>query len=168
MIIRPANPDDAQPLSALAQQTYADAFGSSMRADDLRAHLENHLAPEHFSRIVEEDTLLIAEQAGRMIGYVQFGRCDFPEAAGEQDYELRRLYVLSEFQRRGIGAQLMRAALNDAHMKDAPRIFLDVWEHNRSAQSFYERFGFRVIGAKRFEVASGAEMSADLIMCLTH
>ncbi len=114
--------------------------------------------------MLEQDTFLVAETDGRMIGYVQFGKCGFAEANPEMDYEVRRLYVLAEFQNQGIGAQLMDAALNQPRMKNAPRIFLDVWEHNHGAQRFYERYGFQVIGAQRFEVASGEETSADLIM----
>jgi hypothetical protein len=40
MIIREATLQDAAPLSALARQTYADAFGHSMSPSDLAAHLE--------------------------------------------------------------------------------------------------------------------------------
>ena len=43
-------------------------------------------------------------------------------------------------------------------------IVLDVWEHNPAAQRFYARYGFEVVGARAFVVASGAETSRDLIM----
>lgn len=172
MVIRQALPSDARTLSALAQKTYADAFGDSMSASDLAAHLEKNLSIAKIEQLLEQDTLLVAEIDGRMVGFVQFGKCDpstklgtsFEQADSETDQELRRLYVLREFQNRKIGAQLMNAALNHPRMKNAPRIFLDVWEHNHGAQHFYQRYGFRVIGERKFEVESGAETSADLIM----
>jgi len=43
LIIRPAGRDDLAALSALARQTYADAFGHSFRAPDLAAHLQSGL-----------------------------------------------------------------------------------------------------------------------------
>ncbi len=167
MKIRPATPHDTRALSQLARQTYADAFGASMSGADLRAHLEKNLSVENFAHMLSADTILVAEQDGRLIGYVQFGKCDLEQANAETDYELRRLYVQREFQNQNIGAQLMNVALEHPRMQNAPRIFLDVWEHNHGAQRFYKRFGFQVVGARKFEVASGAETSADLIMCLT-
>lgn len=164
MEIRAATKQDVRALAELAQTTYADAFGASLRAADLRALLEKNLAEEIFARMVEQDTILVAERDGRMIGYVQFGKCEFEQANAETDYELRKLYVLRAFQNQGIGAQLLEAALNDARMKNAPRIFLDVWEHNHGAQRFYKRYGFQVVGERKFEVESGAETSADLVM----
>ncbi len=172
MVIRQAAKSDAQTLSALAQKTFSDAFGESMSAPDLAAHLEKNLSIAKIEQLLEQDTLLVAEIDGRMVGFVQFGKRDpstklgtsFEQADSDTDQELRRLYVLREFQNRKIGAQLMNAALNHPRMKNAPRIFLDVWEHNHSAQRFYKRYGFQVIGARNFEVASGAETSNDLIM----
>lgn len=172
MVIRQALPSDARTLSALAQKTYADAFGESMRASDLAAHLEKNLSIAKIEQLLKQDTILVAEIDARMVGFVQFGKCDpstklgtsFEQADSDTDQELRRLYVLSEFQNRKIGAQLMNAALNHPRMKNAPRIFLDVWEQNHGAQRFYQRYGFRVIGERKFEVESGAETSNDLIM----
>ncbi len=167
MSLRQAVQDDARGLAELAQKTYADAFGASLRVDDLRAHLEKNLSAENFARMLEVDTFFVAEQDGRMIGYVQFGKCNFERANAATDYELRRLYVLREFQNQNLGAQLMDAALNHPCMKAAPRIFLDVWEQNHGAQRFYRRYGFEVVGERKFEVESGAETSVDLVMCLT-
>ena len=41
---------------------------------------------------------------------------------------------------------------------------MDVWEHNHGAQRFYSRYGFEVVGSRRFEVASGVQMDLDLVM----
>ena len=166
-MIRHATAYEARALSELAQETYIAAFGDSMSADDLRAHLVRNLSVENLERMLGVDTFLVAEHEGQLIGYLQFGRCDFEQANAATDYELKRLYVLHEFQNQGIGVQLMNAALEHSHMQNAPRIFLDVWEHNHGAQRFYKRYGFQIVGERKFEVASGEETSADLIMCLT-
>ena len=109
--------------------------------------------------------MLVGEAGGRLVGFVQFGTAG-PEYAPEndRDQELRRLYVLSEYQNLGAGTLLMQAALAHPLMQAAPAIYLDVWEHNQGARRFYERHGFEVIGTRQFEVESGAETSLDLIM----
>lgn len=161
--IRPAIPGDAPALCAIAQKTYADAFGGSMLAGDLQAHLEKNLALGNIRAFLRDDVVLVAESAGRPVGYAQFG-IFAPGALRENAYELRRLYVLSEFQNRGIGSLLLDAALAHPQMQNAREIYLDVWERNHGAIRLYERFGFRVVGRREFAVASGTAADFDLIM----
>src|SRR5262245_32390702 len=120
MLIRTATLEEAPALAELARRTYADAFGGSMSAPDLAAHLEKNLSTEKIAEMLAADTFLLAEADGRMVGYVQFGRCDFEQADQATDQELRRLYVLAEYQNRGVGTQLIEAALEQPGMKDAP------------------------------------------------
>ncbi len=161
MKIRQADPRDAVALSALAMETYAEAFGHSFSAPDLQGHLDDHLTADHFRTYCERDGLLVAEWDGVIVGFAQFG------AAGTNsgcDAELRRLYVQAGFRNRGIGRSLMTAAFGHPLLRGANRVCLDVWEHNPAAMRFYRRFGFEVVGERRFAVRSGAETSLDLIM----
>ena len=165
-MIRRATASDMQPLSQLATTTYVAAFGHSMAASDLAAHLEGQLAPRQIERMIAHDMVLLAEINGQMVGFVQFG--DLTHAANSvttnADQEVRRLYVDSAFQNQGIGTLLLQTALEHPHLRDADRIFLDVWEQNHGARRLYERFGFKVIGERPFVVESGAETGCDLIM----
>jgi ribosomal protein S18 acetylase RimI-like enzyme len=165
MLIRPGITKDIPALTELAVTTYVAAFGHSFTPEDLAAHLVHNLAPTNIARFIAEDVVLVAEAGGRLVGYVQFGTAG-PEYApdSDRDQELRRLYVLDEFQNQGAGTLLMQAALAHPQMLAAPAIYLDVWEHNQGAQRFYERHGFEAIGTRQFEVESDAETSLDLIM----
>jgi ribosomal protein S18 acetylase RimI-like enzyme len=165
VIIRPAGTDDLASLSALARQTYADAFGHSFSAPDLVAHLAHHLADGYFRQDFEEDVFLLAEAEGCLIGFVQFGplRIAVP-APSLGDQELRRIYVQADFQNKGIGRQLMEAALDHPRLTAAENIYLDVWEQNPGARRLYERYGFEVIGAHGLATASGTALDQDLIM----
>jgi ribosomal protein S18 acetylase RimI-like enzyme len=163
LIIRQAQESDAKALSELAIKTYVDAYGHSFSDSDLAWHLEKHLSPSNFARTISEDIVLLAEIGGRIIGYVQFGAANtFSDR--KEDRELRRLYVHPEFQNQGYGGSLMDAALRHPRMNDAESIYLDVWEQNPAAQRFYQRYGFEIVGTRRFEVKSGASTSLDLIM----
>ena len=169
ILIRAARAEDVAALTDLAVATYTAAFGHSFTPEDLAAHVAQNLAPANIARFIAEDVVLVAEVAagagGGLVGFVQFGTAGpvyAPES--ERDQELRRLYVLAEFQNQGAGTLLMQAALAHPQLRHAPSIYLDVWEHNHGAQRFYRRHGFEVIGTRQFEVASGAETSLDLIM----
>ena len=163
LTIRPAESGNAAELAELARLTYSVAFGHSFSEADLAAHLETHLSTERFAQIIENDVVLLIIVRGRIVGYVQFGEAG-ADSAREGDQELRRLYVHPDFQNQGYGAALMKSALRHPTMKNAPTIFLDVWEKNPGAQRFYQRFGFEATGVRSFEVASGAETSLDVIM----
>ena len=163
--IRPAVTEDVPALTDLAITTYVAAFGHSFTPEDLAAHLAHNLAPDNIAQFVAEDIVLVAEAGGRLVGFVQFGTAGpeyAPDSSGNQ--ELRRLYILGEYQNQGAGTLLMEAALAHPQMRAAPAVYLDVWEHNHGAQRFYRRYDFEVIGARRFEVESDAETSLDLIM----
>jgi len=164
MIIRSAGTEDLAVLAALARQTYAEAFGHSFSPSDLAAHLERNLADSYLRQAMAEDVFLLAEAAGRLIGFVQFGPVKIAIAvASPGDQELRRIYVLGEFQNRGIGRKLMDAALSHPWLKAAD-IYLDVWEQNHGARRLYERYGFTVIGAHCLVTTSGIAQDQDLIM----
>ena len=165
MIIRQVDIDDIAALSELARETYADAFGHSFSSSDLAFHLKNNLSDTYFLQVVGQDTILVADVEDRLIGFVQFGTVKLPVAEqSPKDRELRRLYVHSDFQNKGIGTQLFDAALDHMRLNEAENIYLDVWEHNSDAINFYKRYGFEVIGAHDLVVASGVAADRDLIM----
>jgi ribosomal protein S18 acetylase RimI-like enzyme len=161
--IRNARTEDAGILSELAILTYSAAFGHTFCDTDLTAHLNKHLSVERFQQILVEDVVLVAELGERLIGYAQFGAAKSLSQNG-LDRELRRLYVHPDNQNLGIGSALMNAALVHLEMASAPAIYLDVWEHNLGAHRFYARYGFELVGSRKFDVESGAETSLDLVM----
>ena len=163
LVIRQAQKSDIAALSELAIKTYTEAFGHTFSEADLAAHLKKRLSPGCFSRMLDEDVVLLAEVEGRLVGYAQFGATDLA-CTQDKDQELRRLYVDAAFQNQGYCAALMEAALNHPRLQGAENIYLDVWEHNHGAQRFYRRFGFEVVGTRTFEVESGVPTSLDLIM----
>ena len=136
-----------------------------MSVADLAAHCEHNLSPSSFERILAQDTVLVAQTADQLIGFIQFGRANSAgESLANPDQEVRRLYVQAEFQNTRVGTLLLQTALEQPALRAAGRVFLDVWEHNHGARRFYERFGFQVIGAQPFLVQSGSPTSRDLIM----
>ena len=60
--------------------------------------------------------------------------------------EIKKLFVDTFFQRRGIGGKLIEFAIDE---KQADRLW--ALEKNTGAIRFYERYGFRLTGEKTFE-----------------
>src|SRR5438105_3639805 len=89
VVIRNAERHDIPALSELAIKTYTDAFGHTFSDADLAAHVKAHLLPSHFSQILDEDLVLVAEVGDLLVGYLQVGPAD-PSASESHDQELRR------------------------------------------------------------------------------
>ena len=163
--IRSASAADASALTAFARRTYRTAFGATFQPADLVAYLDRALSFDAVSRFIADDAVLLASRGPEIIGYIQFGDAAPRDGVGVIDgMEVRRLYVAPEHQNSKVGSTLMDAALQHPRLCNARRIYLEVWEHNFGAQRFYVRYGFRTIGARMFTVASGANMSHELLM----
>ncbi len=127
--IRPAAAEDSAHISAVS----ARAFARNSVAD-LVAELA--AGPARLSLVAQDD-------AGAVVGHTMLSR-GWVDAARElvEVLVLSPLSVDPPTQRRGIGAQLVRAALAGAADLGAPAVFLE------GSPRYYPRFGF-VPGASR-------------------
>jgi len=130
--LRPAVPEDADALTALALRSkaywgYDDAF---MKA----CVTELTITPE---RIAAED-MTVAETDGIIAGMVAL-------ASGDSDNvrELEDMFVDTPFIGSGLGARLMAHAEDTARSQGATHIDVDT---DPNAQGFYEKCGYRLTG----------------------
>lgn len=164
--IRSATLSDVPALSELAKRTWADAFGDSVSPDDEAAELETTRSDAYFINALREKTILVAEDGGALLGYVQFGDVDIPEVEVRPgDQGLHRIYIETAWQGRGLGRRLMDAALQHPRLVDASRIYLTAWEKNERALRLYESLGFRTVGTTTFAIGTG-DVAEDLVMLL--
>ena len=86
----------------------------------------------YLRHLVQEYSVYLAleAQTSRVVGLVVYGGT-----------ELDQLYIHIDYQRRGIGTQL----LNLAKSQSPGKLQLYTFEVNKKAQSFYEKHGFEVI-----------------------
>lgn len=95
------------------------------------------------------DNLLVAKDGERVVGFVGYGPASGEEGSGE----IFALYVLEEYQRRGIGYALMREALS--RLGSCRVVVLWAFKDNARALRFYERVGFLPDGGEK-EITLGA------------
>lgn len=163
--IRLARSSDVPALSELARRTWAQAFGDSVSPEDGAAELEKKRSVDYFAEALREQTILVAEKAGGLVGYVQFGDVRIPEVSRQAgDQAVHRVYVDAPFQGRGLGRRLLEAALAHPRLARAGRVYLQVWEQNARALALYESVGFRKIGTTRFAI--GSQPMEDLVLRL--
>ncbi len=144
LLVRPAVAGDAEGLAALARSVFTATYGSAIPAPTLHTFLHEDVTPEVFgAQIIAATPLLVALLGGELAGYTRIGQDPPPACVGDsRAVELAQLYVSVGHQGRGVGAQLLAAALAAV---PAP-IWLCAWEQNQRALRFYARHGFRAVG----------------------
>lgn len=162
--LRLATPADASSLAVFAEAMFRDTFSADNTPDDMEAYCAGAFG-EALQRAEIEDPALstvLAEDAGRLVGYVQFGAGDAPDCVSPPAWELRRLYVEPESKGSGLARELMARAVSGALAGGAASLWLGVWERNPRAVRFYEKAGFAVVGDHVFQL--GRDPQRDLIM----
>jgi GNAT superfamily N-acetyltransferase len=120
----------------LVPQPYLDAMSPAAEADRRRPS---------FPRPGEH----VAEAGGRVVGWAAIGpyRDEHGDAPTPGCGEVGAIYVLPDWQGRGVGRALMGYALDDLRRQRLVPVLLWVLAGNAQACRFYERAGFRPDGA---------------------
>ncbi len=163
--LRRATPADAGRLSALAEQTFTEAFGHLYPAQDLQEFIAESYAVERQRVILSTPgyAVWLLEHDGVAVGHAAAGPCGLPNPGVQPgDGELKRLYVLAAHQGTGWGGKLFQAAM-DWLLADGPRtVWIGVWSENLGAQRFYARHGFVKVGEHTFPVGRVVDLEFTL------
>ena len=165
MNIRYGTIEDATLLSELGAKTFYETFAKDNTPENIDTYLKKSFSAEiQFNELSEPDVIfLIIESEGIPIGYAQLILNSNDEAIkGIKPMELRRIYAVREYLGKGVGKELMQAAINEAHQQGCDCIWLGVWEKNQRAIDFYKKWGFREVGTHVFSV--GDDPQNDFVM----
>lgn len=164
--IRDVTPAQAAQLAEFGARTFYESFAADNTVDDMRAHLESAWSPEKQLaelRNPDIDTFVIADDAGRWLGFAQLRANKVSEGVPTQgSIELWRFYVDKPFHGKGIAGALMDGAKDRARRRGATSLWLGVWERNERAKAFYARHGFSQVGRQVFVV--GSDPQTDHVM----
>lgn len=158
----------AAQLADLGRRTFHDTFAPHNRPEDMTAYLTATFSPElQLAELQDANTLFLqAQMVQQVVGYAKL---KLNSALGndltktpEKRLEIERLYVAEDWIGTGLGAALMRRALEEGRQQGCRAVVLGVWEKNEPALAFYQRFGFKVIGQHPFLL--GSDQQNDLIM----
>lgn len=165
LTLRYALPSDAELIADISRQTFYDTFAADNSPEDMDKFLKEQFTRGRLMLEVgaPENTFLLAYADGRVAGYAKLRDAGKPAALnGSAALEIARLYALTGFLGKGVGAVLMKACLDVARAKEKETVWLGVWEKNRRALEFYTRWGFAVFG--EWDFLLGNDRQRDLLM----
>ncbi len=168
-VIRPARPDDAEPLAALGRQTFIDTFVNGFAipypANDLSTFLDASFSPDTITQKLAEPGAAwwVAERDGDLLAFANAGPNGLPHPdAHPTDMELRRLYVARTAQGLGLGTRLLTLSLDWMQARGAGPLWIGVWSGNLKAQKLYAAHGFEMVGEYQYPV--GAWLDDEFIL----
>ncbi|MCU0647126.1 MAG: GNAT family N-acetyltransferase [Gemmatimonadaceae bacterium] len=146
--VRRATPHDVAALSALGRTTYPAYFADIWSPAGLAAYLEREYgeAPLAQQLAADDVTWWIAEDGPQMVGYAKLTHDRPVPGLRVPGVELDKCYVAAGHTGRGIGAQLLDAAITHTRMFAPRRLWLGVLTSNTAAQRMYTREGFTAVG----------------------
>ena len=105
------------------------------------------------------DNILVAKDNDKVVGFVSYGK--YRNSDLEDTGEVPAIYLLSEYQGRGIGKRMMEEALK--HLEEYKQVALWVLKENRKAIGFYESCGFHPDGHEETIIFGSPIIEARMI-----
>jgi ribosomal protein S18 acetylase RimI-like enzyme len=153
MEIRRARPADAAAIAEVHVRTWQAAYAHVFGAERLAA-IDAGGRRAQWERSITRGGVWVAEDEGRVVGFVSVGASRHAEGEGE----LYAIYVLPEAWGLGAAPALLRPAV-EALRAAYPTSILWVLDDNPRARRFYEREGWRPDGGTQTEEFLGVPVT---------
>ncbi len=156
--VQPLAAADVDAVSALARTVWQATYPPLIPQAQIDAMLADRYAPQRIRAQLGDprQAWWVARREQALAGFAH-------ALLDESDCKLDKLYVPPAQQRRGIGAALLRAVEDWACRQQARRLWLQVNRGNTQAIAAYEKYGFRVVESRVFEIGGGFVMDDHLM-----
>jgi ribosomal protein S18 acetylase RimI-like enzyme len=151
MVIRPSQSSDAQTMSRIYVKTWRDTYLSVIPFDYLFGMSASRQEQAFINELGSNQIVsFVAEDAGRVVGFITGG----PERNKDDIYngEVYTLYVLKQFQRRGIGGKLVSALVTRLDQNGIYSMLVRVLKLN-PYRRFYQKINGTLIKNERLPFA---------------
>ena len=170
ILVRKAILSDAEWIAELCHQQFQVAHDGGLSPEDMKYYVDKTFTPAEVQKdmsFLGNHYLVIETEEGELLGCVKIGPVNLDLAKSEQEaIELTRLYLQPSSIGKGIGSILMEETLTLAKELEYISMWLHVYQKNKQAIIFYEKWGFMKMGTQDFPVRTscpvGWVMKCDL------
>lgn len=168
IIIKKCTLQDLHKLKDISIQTFDDTFRTNNKPENIDAYLENVFKLSLLEKELKHPSseFYFIYYNNHVAGYLKLNISDAQtEKMNQNSLEIERFYLLSSFQKKGLGDKLMRFAFKRSKELGKQTIWLGVWEKNTNAVAFYKKYGFKKVDAHSFYM--GDEEQIDWIFAVS-
>ncbi|RPI66512.1 MAG: GNAT family N-acetyltransferase [Ignavibacteriales bacterium] len=131
--------NDFEIVRNILLSTWFDTYSSIVPPDELKTYLNLTCNDDKLIEAFNDKNIkgIIAEADGKPVGWL---RTNIDQK--ENKFFINQLYVLKEYQGKGIGKRLMEIAEEEALKNNFDKIWLGVMSENLPSVEWYKRLGF--------------------------
>jgi len=151
--VQPLKQDDVDAVSTLARSVWQATYPALISQAQIDAMLADRYAPQRIREQLNDPSHAwrVAKQGPALVGFAH-------ALLDETGCKLDKLYVHPDQQRHGIGAALMRTIEDWARSQQVRRLWLQVNRGNAQAIRAYEKYGFKIVESRVFDIGDGFMM----------
>lgn len=149
LVIREAKLKDFHDLGYVHSESWKVAY-KGIVSDSILERMTIENSEKRFFDAISSgiEKNIVAEKDDKIVGFTCIGKCRDNDV--DQSYgEVWGIYLLPSCWREGIGTKLLLHDLSYLKNEGYKKVTLWVFEENRNARLFYEKFGFEFDGTKK-------------------
>ncbi len=141
--------DDIAAIQKVLFNTWAASYADFIPMKDIQWYFNNYYSDSNFTRMCDDPTTwnFVAEVKGHVVGYARGKLND-----EQKRFYLESLYVLPEFQGRGIGTELLKIVEQKAVSQHHSSLWLGVMVQNIPSLEWYRKLGFQFVEESPFQM----------------
>ncbi|MBI3433309.1 MAG: GNAT family N-acetyltransferase [Hydrogenophilales bacterium] len=146
-------PQEVDAVSALARIVWQTTYPALISQAQIDAMLADRYAASRIRTQLDDPNQAwwVARRNPALAGFAH-------AVLDGMDCKLDKLYVHPDHQRQGIGAALLRAVQDWARQQQSCRLWLQVNRGNTQAIAAYQKYGFRIVESRVFDIGHGFVM----------
>ncbi|MBW7889050.1 MAG: GNAT family N-acetyltransferase, partial [Bacteroidetes bacterium] len=130
---------DIPQIQSVLFNTWVAAYAEFIPIQDIQWYFNNYYSESRFREMADETTTwnFVAEIHGQLAGYARA-----KIHGDDKNFYVESLYVLPEFQGKGIGIELLKICESYAKERNFSQVWLGVMEKNVKTLAWYKKLGF--------------------------
>lgn len=147
--VRKAVKSDSKDLANIIVESWKSAYSDIIPKDEIVRFLDKEKREKQFERFIDDEEIVL-------IGLYNEKPCGLVFANKDNDEDLQdcgsiySIYLLEECWGKGLASKLMDMATDILRECGCNNASLWVYEENKRAINFYEKYGFRYDGNKKY------------------
>ena len=137
-VVREMVKEDTKQVQYAAKKSWNATYKGIIPVEIQENFLNGAYSDEMMERRLEHSLMLVAEVENIIAGFA-----NFTPVNEQRQTELSAIYLLPEYQGKGIGSSLLNTGIEK--LKDVKEIHLDVEKENTIGTTFYKAKGFRTV-----------------------
>lgn len=148
-LVRRWNLDDLSTIQDVLWKTWLDAYSHFIPEEDVKSYFTEHYDLDSLRTLFHNPMVdgFVAVYDEKVVGFMRTAR--EPE---ENRYYVSSLYVLPDYQGKGLGKELMKRAAQEAKAFKLDRVWIGVMVQNHQAVAWYATMGYKVVRNEPFKM----------------